>query len=150
MAEPKRDLLMAAIVARMMTITTPVYHTNIGVNVFEFRTTPIEDHELPAVNVEDGDERQTYESAGAPSKMNRALNVSLEMLLKEGSSSIQAARKGLSDMEKAIGTDVYFGGLALDTDFVGSSITKDQKEHIVTGAKLNITVIYRTTKWADS
>jgi hypothetical protein len=145
----KRDIIMIRLIERLKTIVAPGYYTDIRSHVFEYRTTILEDPELPALNVFDNEETKGTEFAGNPPLMDRNLRVTIELLLKEGSLSIQAARRGLADIEKAIGSDITFGGAANYTDFAGSSITIDQKTNIVTGAKLTIMIEYRTTKWAE-
>jgi hypothetical protein len=146
----KREQIISALIARLTTILTPAYYTDIGEHVFEYRTTILEDHELPAINVTDDTEKKSAEFVGNSPSINRDVDVTLEMLLKDGNMSIVAARRGLADMEKAIAQDITFGALAFYTEFIGSTITKEQNTLIVTGAKLIIRITYRTTKWAES
>jgi len=147
----KRQAIIDALIARLQTIRiTNGYYTELGANVFAYRTTPIQDDELPAANVTDGDESKGDQFTGNSPVLNRILDVSIDILLKEGDMSINAARRGIIDCEKAIGSDIYFGGLAFYTDFISSNIVLDQKTNVVAGAKLMIRVTYRTTKWAES
>jgi|SRR6185436_758635 len=146
-----RQAIVDALIAKLKTIRTANgYYTELGANVFHYRSTTLQDEELPAVNVTDGDEAKGDQFSGNPPELNRLLDVSIDILLKEADQGIKAARRGLIDCEKAIGSDITFGGLAYYTDYVGSNITQEQKTNIVTGAKLMIRVTYRTTKWAES
>lgn len=147
-----RQQIVDAVVARLKQINgQPNYHTNFQQHVFDYRTTTINDEELPAINVQDDDEKLFKEqSKGGAQVIDWDLTLTVDIVFKTGSASVSDLRKGLADVYKAIGADISFGGLVEWTTIQGDHILKTQDESVVTGARAIIHLFYRTTKWQEN
>ncbi|HLE18673.1 MAG TPA: hypothetical protein VI728_10365 [Syntrophales bacterium] len=141
MADSKRQQLIDAIDARFKTIkTTNGYETELGNNVFAWRSSPIEAAELPCLLYRDTNE--TIElTIGAHI---HTLTIETEIIT-SGGTAIKDIRKMLADIIKCIGADLTWGGIAEDTlPVAGEDIKIEQQENIITGAKLSFAAQYVT------
>ncbi len=119
MAESIRQQIMSALKTRMQTITTGNgYVTNIGSNVFEWRTTDFQVSELPAMDIRDTGEE--VEVRGG----NHIYTLTVEIESKvSGATSGADMRDIMADIIKAIGTDTGFSNLVQDTKPVQNEST---------------------------
>ena len=97
---------------------TGAYYLNVAANVYVQRATPYdswESRELPGINITDGDEvpEQTL-MAGAANERYRSLSVDIELMV-NGTLSAEQVRKGIADIQYAIGIDPTWSGLAIDS-----------------------------------
>ena len=53
----------------------------------------------------------------------------------------------IADLQKAIGVDTTWGGLATRTNPISSSLVVDQEDKIIGGATVTFTIDYVTKKW---
>jgi hypothetical protein len=143
MADTQRQQIVAALLTRLQGIlTTSGYETNAGQHVFEWPDVELsEEDEMPAVVVRDTDgpvERATN------SKDLHTMVVGIECLAK-GSTAPAEVRKVMGDVVKAVGVDLWFGGLAHDTNLVGTSIRQmSQEDRRLGGGEIVLQIEYLT------
>ena len=143
-AKSLRQQLVEAVDTRLKTIlTTGGYETNVGGNVFWWRSR-LDQAGLPAIVCLD---RQHQEWA-ATASWRRTLIIDLEIYLAPAGAPDTAMRQALADIETAIGSDVTCGGLAEDTSFFeGEHMSLDDHESIVVASGFFITIEYTTEPW---
>ncbi len=140
MADSKRQQIVMAIDARFKTIkTVNGYETNAGNNVYEWRSSPMIESELPGLIYRDTQETEAL-SIGY---QVHTLTIEIEGYV-VGSAAPASLRKLIADVIKAIGTDPLWGGLAEDTRPVEETIQVEQEERRIAGARIKIEVDYRT------
>lgn len=149
MADSKRQLIVAAVGARLAEITTlNGYDTNLGAHVFAWR--PLENQllgkeELPAViycdiaahPVDDG-------TIGAFRWM---LDMQLDIYLADGANTATTARKCLSDIYRALGKDILWSGLANTTHQPEDELEINQEENIVGHVTVRFSITYDAALW---
>lgn len=137
---------MNAVDARLKTILAQNgYETDIGLNVFPWRTSTLEDAELPAICCRDGDSKKYDETVG---EVIRELPVEITVILASGATTPDELRAVLADVYKAIAVDVSWGGLAQDTAIPNiDNMTVEQGEKIQGGASVTISILYSTNRW---
>lgn len=141
----KRENIVNALVTRLKTISTASYETNAGENVFLWRESPLEADEVPGIFVYDTDD-VSVDFSLAPSH-SRAEEHQLTVELGLVATSTDEYRKIVRDVRKCIGVDETFGGLAMRTTPVRSSVAVDDQGVKILGIEMIIRVDYRTTKW---
>lgn len=146
----KRQEIVDAIKTRMRLINgVGNYYLNCSDNVYVQRSAPFEDSELPGINIMDGDESPNQELlAGSTNVWYRSLNVEIR-LVTNGELSDEDVRKGIADIQRAIGTDLTWGGFAIDTTWLGTVTEKSQEEQKITSATVSIMILYLTGQWAE-
>lgn len=142
------QILIDRVVARMKLINgAGDYYLNIGERVYDHRDTQYDKKELPAINVEDGEENPEDEFVtNGPNRWDRNAFIDIK-LVSNGVLTAQEIRKGIADIQHAVGTDLYWGGIALTTYWRGTVKQKDQEEIKVMSATVRIRVKYRTNAW---
>lgn len=151
MNDSLRQKIVAAIVTRMRTILTANgYATNIGSNVYDWRTQFHED-ELPAVSVCDlTAETVTPDGVSNPRRVAHLLGVQIRIhaVRDETPDNI---RRMIADVTRAIGTDDRWHsggvGLAMTTRPVRDGFLIPQDSFEVIGGFVEIEVSYLTEKW---
>ena len=146
MATTKRQSIMNAVKTRLQSITVANgYDFNLGSNIYEWRTTALNDNELPGIVFRD---TQNIKIEGGPVAYFRwGLNVEVEIIT-QGGTSITDIRKMLGDVYKAIKTDDTWGGLAITTEQPNSDeIQSEQQERKITGAAIRLQIIYDAPLW---
>ncbi len=149
MPDSRRQILVAAMLTRFAGIRmTAGYETNLGMNAFAWRdtkTTPFTAEQLATgcLNLRDA-KRETNQVL--VNKHEHDLSINCEIAVADG---VEAAtvRKMLADLDKAIGVDRKWGGIAFDTDPGDDSILVAQNGTTITGASYNFTVHYRTASF---
>jgi hypothetical protein len=142
MTDPKRQTLITAIDTRLKQILVSPggYNYNLGSSVHEWRSTPLDDSELPAVIYRDLEEVVSV----TVGKHEHRMLLEIELAL-SGATVPATMRKGIADIVKALGVDLTFGGLAEDTEFEGTeAISIIQNERRIAGVILRFIVTYLT------
>jgi hypothetical protein len=134
------------LVTRLKTIQLPTYETATGENVFLWRESPLEPDEVPGIYVFDTDD-VSVDFSLAPSHA-RAEEHQLTVEIGLVATSTDEYRKIVRDVRKAIGVDETFGGLAMRTTPVRSTVAVDDAGVKILGIEMIIRVDYRTQKWA--
>lgn len=145
---------MTAVKTRMQTITAANgYHTNIGSHVFDWRLTDFEDSDLPGINIGDPEQQTINElTQGNYNKHDHILSVVIQVNYSENSTPA-LVRQMISDVKKAISTDLLWGGLAYNTEpsfDEPEPMDLEQKEKKYGSALIKIKIYYRTTAWLES
>lgn len=110
-----RQQIVDAIVTRFKGILTASgYQTNLGQRIFLGRTTEPTEAECPALNIWDTDE----ENARRLNSVHEH-RLKIQAIVYQAGSTVAGGgfiRKAVADIFKAIGDDVTWGALALDTE----------------------------------
>lgn len=148
MGDSKRQLICNAFDARLKTIlTTNGYNTDLGLNVFEWRDTPFELNELPAINWRDLLEDDSNATAGTIGYHNHGVTFELKVVTAKGSTTAKEVRAILADLIAAVAVDQTWDKLALRTDPVKNEMEVEEAERIVGGMTVTLNIIYQTKKW---
>jgi len=141
-----RTTIVDAIVARLNALTTTGgYHNTLSGKVFGFFGKTADASEI-VLDVRDVSE-SIQELSNA--KWDRRMVVEIH-LQATGSTSAASCRELIEDVYKSVGTDRTWSGNAIDTVAVSDEIETEQEERRVTGAKIILEVLYRTSSWAES
>ena len=146
MANTKRQQIIDAVRTRLQSITvTNGYDFNLGNHVLEWRTTILNENEIPGIVFRDV---QNIKIEGGPVAYFRwGLNIEIEVIT-QGGTSVTDIRKMLGDVYKAIGTDPKWGGLAILTEQPNNDeIQSEQQERKITGASIRLQIIYDSPLW---
>lgn len=149
----KRQNIIDAVKTRLQAIDgVNPYYLDLSANVYIQRDAPFEtwnERELPGVNIVDTDEDPDQELMNGPSNVwYRSLKVAIS-LVSNGALADTQVREGIADIERAIGTDLTWGTLAIDTKWTGTTLEKDQQEQRILSATVNIEILYSTTQWSE-
>ena len=139
MADSKLETVIAAIAARLATITqSNGYETDIGLKVFDWL--PVEKMEtgdLPCVSVQHPSVTINRQPSSVwrqkPEIVVIAMNAS-------ATDSAKQARKAAADIIAAVGTDKTFGGLVFDCDFNTVEFDVQQKDKITAAVKVSFKI----------
>lgn len=136
-----RQQIVDALETRMQSIlTTGGYNTDIGTNVFIHRATPMQESEIPGMNITE-QERVTQDTVG---EELHEMSVSL-LVVEDGEASVSTLRDIEADLVYALGQDRTFGGLAQDTGTVSVSAAEVRVgDRVVAGAQATFTIEYTT------
>ena len=152
MADSIRKRIMANVGTRLATITTANgYRTNIGNNVFEWKTNEWDTDEMMGVAYMDTSNAPEYlKMSSTGGVFNNTLNVELTIATQIGSGGttnalvMASVRDAIADIYDAIRTDTTWGGLALWTLPSGDDMGVDQENRTQAGANVKIAIVYRT------
>lgn len=123
-------------------LTTGGYVTNIGAHVFWWKPSPLQLSDLPGMNCRD----RTSEKTLGCGIYENSLPLEIEASV-SGSASPEDIRKILADLEKAVGADETWGGLALATDINSDDVSIEQNENKIGLARVMMTIEYRTARF---
>ena len=133
MADSIRTQLIAKIDARLKAIlVTGGYKTNLGQNVFPWKTTPFGEDEVPGVTYRDLINKK--EDPGSIGKFRWNLMVEIEISIPDQTPA-GTIRNYIADVLKAVGTDYRWANLAIRTDQPDTEITAEQESQIILGSK---------------
>lgn len=141
MADSIRQQIVDAILTRMQTILiVNGYETDLGNNVFEWRTTDLQESELPGLIVRDVSEDVAVRGG------NHVCTLNIEVEAKaSGTTSATVIRDIIADITKAIGTDINFSNLVQETEPVeNESLGFEQKDKKFSGATMRFNCVYVT------
>lgn len=151
MADSLRQKIIDAIIVRMSSIlTTNGYVTNIGANVYDWRTQFHED-ELPAVSVCDlTAETVTPDGVSNPRRVAHLLTVQIRVYAVRDETPANI-RSMIADVITAIGQDDRWHsggvGLAMTTRPVRDGFLIPQDSFEIIGGFVEVEVSYLTEKW---
>lgn len=145
----KRQQIVDAIKTRLQGIlTVNGYNSNLGSNVFEWRTQTISASSLPALAFRDISANRVED--GPIGIFRWSLNMELEIVAESGSSTPAEIRKMIADAYKVIGVDPKWGDLAQFTAQPESDEMQfEQSEKIIGGASIKFSIVYDTPKWEN-
>lgn len=144
-----RQTLVDRILARFANIKTANgYQTNVGAKTKEWQTTPLDENELTTILVRDPIAlRRTDPNGENSSKHTWATQIIVDLVFPETGQSPAEARKGISDINKAVGVDQTWGGLAKRSEQVSERLIIDQTGTRVGGAQVIFNVITSRKPW---
>ena len=146
----ERQTLVDRALARFATITVANgYQTNIGAKVKEWQTTPLDETELGSLLVRDTIASVRPDPNGPnSSKHTWSQQVIVDVVLQESAQSPVEARKTISDINKAVGVDQTWGGLARRSEQVSEKLMLDKPGGRVAGVQVIFNVITSRRPWA--
>lgn len=122
------------------------YYTTV-VTVDDNRSTPYEVEEMPVINIVDGNIE--LESEQVSSDTHHTLGMSIDLIVLAANDDVLYFRNFLNDIQKAIGLDVTWGGLAFNTELLGiERDIVDQQNNKIANARIRIKIIYRKKQWS--
>lgn len=144
----KRQQIMTALNTRLEAISSesesPIYNTDLGNSIHEWKATPFQDSDLPGLDYRDINDVIT-EASG--SRHRHDLTVQMDILF-SGSTAPTTMRQLIQDVMTAINVDPTWGGLALHTYPVSNeSIEIEQAGKKIGGVRLNIVIVFITNAW---
>jgi len=108
MADSRRQRIITELVSVLEKVTKLYGHkTDVGSNVFEWKSIDFQDSEIPGIDIRDTSE--AVETRGG--RHYHTLTIELEAKV-SASTSTGGAREVLADIETALGTNQNLGGLA--------------------------------------
>ena len=144
MPDTIRQQIMDALKTRLKTITTTNgYQTDLGKNVFEWRSSALNSGELPAAIYRD----TACETEEQISAHQHNLSIEVEVIAASGAGTAVEVRQLIADVAKAVGSDITFGGLATNTIPLGDESASEQDEKKIGGALIHFAVSFRTKEW---
>lgn len=148
----KHQQIIDAIKGRMQEIyITDGYYTDLGSKVYVNKPnkliSAVDDLGLNIVEVG----MAVAQTIGGGARQFFDFNLLVEITIHmKGANSVEDLREGIWDVMKAIGSDLTWGGLAINTFPPPDNIVDfvfDQEEQIVTGARISFIVMYRESAW---
>ena len=136
MPKTKRQKIVDAAGARLKTVTG---------NVFHRKENAYEQGKLPCIGYEDTND--SAEDLSAQLYL-RTLTIEISVFAK-GTSAVEDVRQLMAQIEKTIGTDLNWSGLAEDTiqQDVGEDISMVHKDKKIAGGKLVFEIQYTTDRF---
>lgn len=144
-----RQTLVDRILARFALITTANgYLTNVGAKVREWQTTPLDETELTTLLVRDTIASVQPDPNGSnSSRRTWSQQIIVDAVLPETAQNAVEARKTISDINKAVGVDQTWGGLARRSDQVNEKLMLDKTGGRVAGVQLIFNAITSRRPW---
>ena len=139
--------IIDAIMARFKTIAAgDNYYTTFGDNVFDSRTEPLDDSELPGITIHDADE--PVEIDNAENFHTCKITVFIDVIVAKNPAASDI-RKAKNDILKSIGTDITWSGLAVITKHITTaSNLVNQQGDLVANRRIQIEITYRKPAWS--
>ena len=143
-----RQQIMTAIDTAFQAIqVTNGYETDIGLKVFEWKSTAVAQADTPCLIWRDTECALSTENV-AIGQQEHMLTVEAQIIPAPGVTTPVEARKMVADILKAIGVDESWGGLAQHTYNVSNDFEVEQKERILGSILITFQVEFRTARWS--
>jgi hypothetical protein len=144
----KRQDIITALKSQLGNIKiTNGYNTDLGLSVHEWRLSPFDESELPAVEIRDEVSNVSQDNNNV--YVDNALDITITAYGSETSAAGTRGRLYLEDIFAAIGTDEQLGGGAYDINIDSGSLDAEQESTLNVAAIVKITAYYRVKKWSD-
>lgn len=141
-----RQQIVTALDTLMKTIkVVNGYQTNAGLNVFVWRSTPLEQTDLPAILLRDTTD--PIDAEGVTDRADHLLTVEFA-LYASGATADAASRTLVEDVLKALGTSPTLSGKCYDMRPTASNLVAEHQDIRLAAASLTIQIRYRTSRWA--
>lgn len=142
MTDTKRQRIFDAVVARMETILTANgYQTDIGANVSEWESR-FDEEELPALSVCDLPDEVSKDSIHSRGSKHRLL-MQVRIFTSKGTKAADL-RRMIGDVVRAVGQDLTWGGLAIDTEPGSEGFVVPKEALEIAGGAVEFTVVFAT------
>ena len=142
-----RQQIVSAVIARMKTIlVSNGYNTNLGNNVFDWKTSDWETQEMPGLTVEDGSNNTEAWTLGNPRTGMAKQTLNLEVLIKveSGTTPASTLRGMIADVVNAMGQDITLGLLNVWTEQDKDESLLLQDKNVISGARVGFKIHYLT------
>lgn len=148
----RQDIITALDTRLKGILKTEGYQTDMGKNVREWYAFPVnEAPDTDSLLYEDPScarvEPYEYDD-NVQSYHYKRLTVHI-YIVTSGSTAPAALRVRIADVLKAIGTDVTWGGLALDTELEGDDSEVVHEKKKIGGTRITISIDYKVERWDD-
>jgi hypothetical protein len=141
MPETFRQAFVDGMIVRLSDISIANGYNTDVVSVDEWRFQAFNARELPAVVLRDL--KDTHETANKSTRQQiNHLKMEIEGAIGPGQYLERNARKLMADIEKAIGLDREWGGLAIDTTLDTSHLAISETEMRIAGVVVEFTIHY--------
>jgi hypothetical protein len=145
-ADTVRQDIIDAVDARLKAIlVSNGYETDVGSNVFDWHAEPLEEDDLPALIYRDTSVETTVDTIAS---FSHRMILSI-MAAVTSSTPMTTIRKIIADIDKAIGVDHTFGGLALMTERISDESGIEINERKYAGCQIVYAITFRTSGWND-
>lgn len=145
MADSIRQQIIDAIDTRLKTIlVVNGYKTNAGQHVYEWRETPLDESLLPAIVYRDVNCDNSFMATGVHF---HKMNMEIEVVCAAGTTTPAGAREIIADVVKAIGTDIEWGNLAINTYPGIDEMQVEQNDKKIAGILMRFEIHFRTKEW---
>lgn len=149
----KRQQIVDAIKARFEAMATSGgYSLNYSGKVFVWRRSSfsVEEVTAGALNIIHSNVRPDPPEMldGATNRWHRRMRVDVEIPA-AGSLSIETVVDRETDVEAAVGTDLTWSGLAIDTVWLENDEEKEQDENSIAKGRVSFEVVYSTDQWSE-
>ena len=142
MARSIRQQIMDAVGTRLRSIlVTNGFVTNLGENVHEWRIAPFPINGAAGIVFRDT-VCNTIQAEGH----RQSLQIEVDIVARPGQTAADL-RTMIADVYSAIGRDIFWGGLAMDTVPESDEIRIEQGEQRIGGASIKFSIVYRTREW---
>lgn len=154
MATLKRKSILDALEVRLKTITVANgYRTPLGSDVKIYRMdVPRPDSTGTAklmADIRDSGQEPMGQAVNSPQNgLDWSLIIDITVYGWYGGSTADVIRNAISDIYKAIGTDITFGGLAWQTVALGDEIDVEQEAYKLGVGLVKIAINYRNAFWS--
>lgn len=143
------------IVDRLITVLglingTGSYNNNFTNKIFEFKQNEFKSDELPGMSVEDGSQDSVEEQSTAWSIYVYDLNVTIRAYCQSSGTTLTVLRKIVSDVQRALKTDLTLNGNLMDLKWVGDEFSLEHSEKITGSVQIKLTLRYQTDAFSDS
>ncbi len=146
MTDSIRQKIISAIDTRLKSILIAGgYETDIGQNVWDWRAESLEEDNLPALIYRD---TGTETEFGTFTTFTHKMTVNI-MVAVSSTTPMTTIRKIIADIDRAIGMDDTWGGLALMTIKISDESQVEIDEVKFAGCQVVIEITFRTTAWND-
>lgn len=152
-ATATKQRIIDAIKTRMALINgTGGYYTTIGTKITEWKTNPFGPNRVDGLDIREGIEEEEVWAEDESLTFHR-LPIEFRGIFKSPP-SIETARNGILDIQKAISVDEFWtvgaDRLAQKTLPVSNQIEVDQDESKIVGIRVDVIVEYLTEKFKES
>ena len=146
MPDTIRQKIIDALDTRMKGILSASgYETDIGLSVQDWPAGLIEDSKLPVLIYRDVSCENAIDTLVT---FSHKLMVEIDALVNDDT-PVETVRKIIADIDKAIGIDDQWGGIALLTERVSDQFRVELKERVYAGCKVVVVITFRTKGWDD-
>lgn len=145
MSKTIRQQIVEAVRDRFKTIlTSGGYQTSLGSNLTIWNTTPIQKRELEGIDLRDTSDKYDEKITR---HVEHRLRIDAEFHCKKEDATAAYLRNGIADINRAIGMDSKWSGLALSTHILADEMIIDKTDKTIGGVQVQIEIEYRTARY---
>lgn len=120
------------------------FNSNLGQNVFDWKTSAWGQNEMPGLSVEDGSHNTQSWTLGKPGtgKVQQTINLEIFIKVESGTTPAETLRGMIADVIQAIGNNFTFGLTNVWTEQDQDAALLVQEKNVISGARLGFKVHY--------